>query len=238
MAELSEPSGVVYHPARKTLFAVGDEGDVAEVDLSGRVINVKRIRGDLEAITCNPATGNLFVVREGHEIIFELRPSDFKILRRFDIDRTYQGDPNFLQRGGDGIEGIAFIPDPDHREGGRFFAVNQYDPPVLLELHLPLKTSEERFEKATIVKVKELSKPPLSGLSWSGELNRLLVVSALWRSVYVVDLDGKQYETTRIPGFMQEGIASVPGGMFVIAQDTGGLVKWKPARNPFSAAGR
>jgi hypothetical protein len=34
---------------------------------------------------------------------------------------------------------------------------------------------------------------------------------------------------------MQEGIARLPDGSFVIVQDTGGLLKWKPPSDPFQA---
>jgi hypothetical protein len=35
---------------------------------------------------------------------------------------------------------------------------------------------------------------------------------------------------------MQEGLALLPDGSFVIAQDTGGLVRWKPTADPFALA--
>jgi len=231
---LTEPSGIVFHPIRKTLFAVGDEGDVAELDLNGNVLNLKRVKGDLEAITCDPATGLLYVVREGHEIILELSPTDFKMLRRFDIDRTYNGDPNYIQRGGDGIEGLTFVPDGANPEGGRFFAVNQYDPPVLVELHVPLKTSKERFDKATVVAAYDIPGAPLSDVMWDDVHHDFLIVSALWRSVYVVDRKGKVRRSVHLPGFMQEGLTRLPGGAFAIAQDTGGLIEWKPVSDPFA----
>ncbi len=236
VSTLAEPSGIVYQPLRNTLFAVGDEGDVAEIDLTGKVVKIKKIRGDLESITCDPASGKLYVVREGSEIIFELDPDTFKMLRRFDIDRSYKGDPNFIQRGGDGIEGLTFVPDAGDREGGRFYAVNQYDPPVLVELHVPLRTSKERFERAEVVAAWPIDGAPLSDVAWEPATGRFLIVSALWRSVYVVDSNGHKDRSVRIPGFMQEGITRLPDGSFVIAQDTGGLIKWKPDSDPFPRA--
>ncbi len=234
LAGLEEPSAIVYHPIRRSFFVVGDEGDIAEVDLQGTLLKQKRIRGDLEAITCDPATGRLYVVREGHEIIFEVDPDTFKLLRRFDLDRTFKGDPDFLQRGGDGIEGLTFVADPAHAEGGRFFAVNQYDPAVLVELHIPLKSSTERFETATVVGAWPVDGAPLSDIAWSARDQAFLIVSALWRSVYVVDSVGEVLRKVRVPGFMQEGLALLPDGSVVIAQDSGGLIRWTPASPPFS----
>lgn len=230
---LAEPSGIVYHQQRGTLFVCGDEGDVAEVSVSGRLIKIRNIGGDLEAITTDPATGLIYVVREGHDIIFELKPGDFEITRRFTIDRSYQGNANFLQRGGDGIEGLTFVADADHAEGGRFFAVNQFDPPVLIELQVPLRTAKGKFETATIVKAYDVASAPLSGVYWSARMGTFWVISALWKAVYVLDQRGKHLRTVRIPGLMQEGIAPLPDGSFAIAQDTGSLLRWKPSADPF-----
>ena len=229
-----EPSAVVYHPARRTLFVVGDQGDIGEIDLSGKILQSRNMGGDLEGITCDPSTGLLYAVREGHEILFEIDPEDLALKRRFTIDRTFEGNANFLQRGSDGIEGITFRPDPDHPEGGRFFAVNQFDPPVLVELRVPIKTSTERFDTATIVWAREVKSAPLSDVLWYEPTQGFLITSALWRAVYVTDEEGHRLRSVRIPGFMQEGIAAVPGGVIVIVQDTGGLIKWTPDGDPFA----
>jgi hypothetical protein len=233
---LPEPSAVVYHASRGSLFVVSDDGTIGEVSVDGKVRATRALGGDLEGITYDPASGNLYVVREGHEIIFEVDPNSFVIRRRFTIDRSFEGDADFLERGGDGIEGLTFVPDSGHREGGRFFAVNQFDPPALVELALPLRSSRERFEKARVVAAHRIASPPLSDVLWSPQLRAFLIPSALWRSVYVVDANGSRQRSVRVPGIMQEGIALLPDGAIVIAQDTGGLIKWYPSAAPFQAA--
>ena len=233
---IDEPSGVVYHPGRKTLFVVGDEGQVAEVSLEGKVLASRVLGGDLEGVTCDPATGLVYVVREGSETIFEIDPATLKPKRRFLIDRTFEGNANYLRRGGDGIEGLTFVPSADDPEGGRFYAVNQYDPPVLVELEVPLRSSKERITSAEIRAVWPLGPPPLSDLSWDAPSRSFLVPSALWHSALVVTPEGTKKGSVRLPGFMQEGITRLPDGSFVIAQDSGGLIKWKPEGDPFKAA--
>ena len=233
LPEVEEPSGVVYHPLRKTLFVAGDEGDIYELSLTGEVLASKNIGGDLEGVTCDPASGLLYVVREGHETVFEVRPGDLKILRRFAIDRTFEGNANFLNRGGDGVEGITFVPRPGHREGGSFYAVNQNDPPVLIELALPLHSSKERFERAVLLGARKVAASPLSGVLWDPPSGGFLVISALWRSVYVTDREGAYLASVKVPGLLPEGISRLPDGSFIIVQDTGGLIRWKPAKDPF-----
>ncbi|HXC50872.1 MAG TPA: SdiA-regulated domain-containing protein [Candidatus Limnocylindrales bacterium] len=233
LAELPEPSGIVYHPIRKTLFVVGDEGDIGEVSLDGKLVHELHLGGDLEAISVDPKSGLLYVAREGHEVIFEVRPDDFRIVRRFTIDRSYKGDPNFLRRGGDGVEGLAFVPDDSDPEGAHLWVVNQYDPPVLVELAIPMRTSKEKFLTATIRRAIPIDSAPLSEVTWMPGSREFLVLSALWKRVSVLDADGNYERSVRIPGFMPEGITELPGGRFAIAQDSGGLVVWKPESDPF-----
>ena len=230
--EVPEPSGVAYHAIRKTLFVVGDEGHAAEVSLDGRLIRVKRVGGDLEGVVCDPSTGAVYVVREGADVILELDPADLKIKHEITISRAYKDDKDFIHKGGDGIEGVALRPAADGKSEPTLFAVNQYDPPVLLELAMPRRDGPYRGT-ATIRNAWPIDYPPLSDVCWDPVADAFLVVSALWRNAHVVARDGNDLRTVQIPGFMQEAIARLPDGSFVITQDTGGLLKWKPPSDPF-----
>lgn len=236
LTEFAEPSGIVYHPIRKTLFLVGDEGDIGELTLDGKLLRQFHLGGDLEAITVDPRNGLLYLAREGHEILFEVRPTDFKLLRRFTVDRSFEGDPDFLRRGGDGIEGLTFVVDENDPEGGRLWAVNQYDPPTLIELAISLRSSKDKFSAAKIDRTIPVDSAPLSEVTWDPQSNRFLIVSALWRRVVLLDAKGTQTGTVHIPGFMPEGITRIPGGRFAIAQDSGGVVLWTPKKEPFGNA--
>ncbi|MFT4571679.1 MAG: hypothetical protein ACI8TX_000240 [Hyphomicrobiaceae bacterium] len=233
-----EPSAVVFHPLRGSLFAVGDEGDLAELSLDGEILRMVHLGGDLEGIAVDPVSGNLYVLREGHEIISEVAPVSLEIKRRFSVDRTYKANPNFLKRGGDGLEGLTYVADPIHPEGGRFYAVNQYDPPVLVELALPLRSSSKKFEVAKIVAAWTVDAPPLSDVTWDPASQSFLIVSALSRKVHLVGKNGDLRGVVRAPGFMVEGLSLLPDGRIVIAQDTGGMLLWSPGESPFVAAAR
>jgi uncharacterized protein YjiK len=235
ISEFPEPSGIVYHPQRNSLFIVGDEGDIGEVSTEGKLLRQFHFGGDLEAVTTDPTTGLLYVVRESHEVIFEVRPDDFKLLRRFTIDRSFEGDPNFLRRGGDGIEGLTFVPDEKNPEGGRLWAVNQWDPAVLIELDIALKTSKDKHQTARILRSIPVDVAPLSEVTWDAGRREFHVASALWKRVAVLDTEGNLKRSVRIPAFMPEGMATLPGGAIVIAQDSGGVVLWKPDGDPFAA---
>jgi len=48
----NEPSGIVFHPGRDTLFVVGAEGDICEIRKDGTMLKQKRILdADFEGIT-------------------------------------------------------------------------------------------------------------------------------------------------------------------------------------------
>ena len=80
----NEPSGICWHAQRKTLFVVGDAGDVCELTTDGTVIKEKHVRNaDFEGITHDPATGLLYLAVEGAEAILELDPETFAVLREF-----------------------------------------------------------------------------------------------------------------------------------------------------------
>ena len=238
LTELEEPSGITYHAGRKTLFVVSDEGGIYEVSTTGKLLASGKVGGDLEGVTSDPASGLVYIVREGHEVIFEIDPGDLSIKRRFTIGRGFGGNEDFLKRGGDGIEGLTFVPVEGHKEGGRFFAVNQNDPPVLLELSLPIRSSTERFASARVIEAYKVGSAPLSGVTWDPLGGRLLIVSALWRVAYLVDTEGLYQGSADIPGLMQEGIARLPDGALVIAQDSGGLIRWKPVGKLAESSGQ
>jgi uncharacterized protein YjiK len=122
-----EPSGICFHPVRKTLFVVSDEGEIAEIRTDGTLVFRLEIPGDLEGITVNPQSGLLYIVKEGDDVILEFDPDKREVKRIFPINREFQGNPNFLQKqkGYDnGIESIAYVADKDHPEGGTFYAGN------------------------------------------------------------------------------------------------------------------
>jgi hypothetical protein len=230
LSEVPEPSGITFHPQRGTFFVVGDEGHVAEIDLDGRVKRIRRLGGDLEGVTCDPNTGALYVVHEGEDAILEIRPADLALVRRIPIDRAYRGDTDFLRPSGDGVEGITMRPAADGAPAAAF-VVNQFDPPMLVELS---GVGAPAIERASIRNAWPVGSPPLSDVVWDPPTGAFLVVSALWRRASVVSAQGEVLRTVTLPGIMQEGLARLPDGSFLITQDTGGLIRWRPASDPFA----
>ncbi|MFZ2054425.1 MAG: SdiA-regulated domain-containing protein [Candidatus Aminicenantales bacterium] len=231
---LNEPSGICYHEARGTLFVVGDEGDVAEIRKDGTPIANYKVKGDLEAITVVPETGLLYVAVEGDDVILEFDPVRGEVTRRFPINRTFNGDPNFLQKKIDefdnGIESMAFVPDPKHPEGGTFYVGNQWDPSMIMEVLVPLKSSQAAEAEARIIRVLPFRMNDPAAMYYDPETKLLNVVSDADNILVEITLKGELVKQYAFLANDQEGLCRDNEGYLYIAQDDGGIIKVKDLR--------
>ncbi|MBM3295069.1 MAG: hypothetical protein FJY80_14610 [Candidatus Aminicenantes bacterium] len=230
---IGEPSGLIYHPFRKTLFVISDQGEIFEIRTDGEPVGRWPVPGDLEGLTVDPGTGLLYVVIEGEDVVLEFDPERGAVLRRFPISRAFGGDPEFLRRStpyDNGIESIAFVPDPGHPEGGAFYAGNQEDPSCLLELIVPLKSGGEAGGPARIVRVLKTELQDPAGMYYDERSGLLNVVCDAPNIFLEVRLDGTVVRAYAFPGNDQEGVCVDPEGFIYIAQDSGGILKLKDLR--------
>lgn len=229
-SDLTEPSGIVYHPGRDALYAVGDEGDIARMKTDGTEHEVRLLRpkADLEGITVNPATGLLYAVIEGKEKILEVYPDSMKVKREFQVERTFEGKTVF-EPGGNGTEGVTFRPDESHPEGGTFYMTNQSfsagEASFIAEVEVPLKSGGDTAQ------IRRLIHPGVSDLAalyLGPHTESLLVVSDGTNSIYRIDDGGRVISGRAFVGNDQEGLTLGPEGYMYIAQDCGGIIKVWP----------
>ena len=229
-----EPSGICYHPDRKTLFVVSDEGYVAEIKKDGTPVAKYRVPGDLEGITLDPGSGLLYVAVEGDDIILEFDPERGEVTRRFPMNREYRGNPNFLQKQIDeydnGIESLAFVPDINHPEGGVFYVGNQWDPPMIMKVLVPLKSSRAAEAEARIIDVLPFKMDDPAGMYYDPVTGLLNIVDDADNIFVEITLDGRLVSQYAFLGDNQEGICVDDEGYLYIAQDRGGILKVKDLR--------
>jgi len=232
--QIPEPSGLCYHPLRKTLFVVSDEGFVFEIQRDGTPKSNWEIRGDLEGITVNPRTGLLYIAVEGDDCILEFDPDEGQVRRRFPINREFRGDPDFLQKQREsydnGIESIAFVPDENHPEGGTFYVGNQWDPPCIMEVLVPLQSAQGEEAEAKIVRVLPFRMDDPAGMYYDFKTGRLNIVSDADNIFVEITLEGKLIREYAFLGDNQEGIGLDEEGYLYIAQDSGGILRVKDLR--------
>lgn len=227
----NEPSGICWHTRRQTLFVVGDEGDICEMRTDGTLIKQKQIRpADFEGVTHDPATGLLYVAIEEVESILEVHPETFEILREFSVPRSFNGK-TLLGAGAEGIEAITFVPDPEHAQGGLFYVANQaftlaneQDISAVFKVELPLRS---RVGESKITGYFTPGIIDLAGLYYNPLTEHILVVSDATNTIIEYSPDHQLVTAYAFPGDNQEGIAVDPNGFLYIAQDTGGIIKFK-----------
>ena len=231
--EIAEPSGVTYHPIRKTLFVVDDGGYIHEIRPNGTSVQKKSLQTrDLEGITTNPLTGLLYAAVEDDEAILEIDPQSLAVKREFKINRIFEGK-SLLKKGGMGIEAITFVPIELHPEGGTFWIGNQSfsrkpdgEPSVVCEVVVPLLTSEATEAEGTIIRFFEMNLLDISGITYDSHTDSLLLISDTTN--LLVELrrdDGTPLHRYLLPGDDQEGITLDGLGYMYIAQENGQVIK-------------
>jgi len=231
---VKEPSGICYHTARDTLFVVDDSGVVCEFRPDGTLVALRRIRkADFEGITHNPASGLLYIAVEGDDAILEVDPATLRVVRAFAVPRVFQGQ-TILNKGGQGIEGIAFVPDSSHPHGGTFFVANQSsdlnaadDISAILELELPITSSNPAPDSVRILRCIRMDVTDIAGLHWDARQKKLYAISDDMNRLMALSRTGVLLRTWLLPGQNQEGITVGPDGTMYIAQDSGGILVLK-----------
>lgn len=235
--QIAEPSGITYHPTRRTLFLADDAGSVHEIGLKGRHIQSKRLnQRDIEGITVDPNTGLLYAAVEGDEVIVELDPEALALQREFSINRNFQGK-ELLKKGGMGIEAIVFVPDVSHPEGGTFWVGNQSfslkakdEPSVICEVVLPLRSTTAKQAEGTIVQAHAMDFIDISGLSYDSQGDFLVLISDTTNLLVELKREGTILTRYLLPGNDQEGIVLDGLGYMYIAQENGEIIKMADRR--------
>ena len=231
-SQIAEPSGITYHPTRRSLFLADDSGSVHEVSLEGRLIQSKGLNErDIEGITVNPDTGLLYAAVEDDEAILELDPNDLAVQREFRIGRNYKGE-QLLKKGGMGIEAIAFVPDASHPEGGTFWVGNQSfslkandEPSVVCEVVVPLRSTTAKRSDGTIIRAYKMDFIDISGLAYDTQGDFLVLISDTTNLLVELKREGTILRQYLLPGDEQEGIVLDGLGYMYLAQENGEIIK-------------
>ncbi len=229
---LSEPSGIVYHGGRDTLFVAGDEGDLSEVSLAGDVLHQRRLvldnPPDFEGITWAPTTGMLYVLVEMEDAILEVDPDDLLVRRAFPVSRTWQGQ-TVIAEGGQGLEGITFVEDADDPDGGTFYVVNQGfedsaedDASAILRVRVPLGDADADDVEAPILWHTRLDIFNVAALHYDAGSASLYLLSQ--GNLCRARMDGEIEHVYETPGDKPEGLTFDGAGRMYFVRDSGGLV--------------
>ncbi|MBN1344932.1 MAG: SdiA-regulated domain-containing protein [Phycisphaerae bacterium] len=232
-----EPSSIVYHPRRGTLFVASDSGYIAELDLDLRLLDRYGIPGDLEGLAVHPETGTLLVAVESYQAVLEYDVRQRRIIRCLEVD--LQSHPCFAMKkrhDNRGLEGIAVIRNP--LAPPTLVAVVQADPARLVTLDADLsRTATERAraqlsgddllgvrQRAAVRSARDLGMPLLSDVLFDHASHRLCVLCSKDAVLIVADPDGAPLRKIRLPGAQPEGLVFAPDGRALLVDDRAGGV--------------
>jgi len=203
-SRVRKPSGVAWHPARRTLFIASELGEIAEVTLDGRRVHSRAVEvGALEAVTVGN-DGRIYAASEHDPQIYV-----------FDAETLRQEARYAVETGKGEIEGICPLPGE-----GSFAVAVEGDECVLVETKIDAEAGTMRsVSRAT------LSTDDVEGLQ-AGPDGGILVLSREADRMLFVDADGRPVsDPIDLPGFEQEGIA-IAEDRIVICEKTGWLAIW------------
>jgi uncharacterized protein YjiK len=222
---LREASGVAWHPARRTLFAVGDRGRLVEIAPTGALVAGHPVKGNLEDVTVHLPSGRLVLLAEKKGELVVWDPATARETARFalDVAGILGREPANRNLG---FEGIAFRPEDGKLGGGVFHIAHQSKPARLVALAFDPAGAARTLGEGDVL-ARHALKPheDLTAVTWSDPLRRLLVVAEHADRLFVVSLDGAIEGDLTLPGGQQEGLALDPEGTLWVADERLGLFR-------------
>jgi uncharacterized protein YjiK len=236
VARLREASGIAWHPVRRSFFAVGDRGTLAEIGRTGAVVATHHVRGNLEDVTVHEPSGRLVLLAEKKGELVVWDPATASETARFTLDVAGVLGREPADRN-QGFEGIAFRAEEGRPGGGVFHVVHQRKPARLVTIAFD-PTGRARILGAGDVLARHALKPheDLTAVTWSGTLGRLLVIAESDDRLLVVSPDGTIDADLALPGGQQEGLALDPEGALWVADERLGLLRLPGASSVLAAA--
>lgn len=232
---VKEPSGVAFSPARGTLFVVGDEGSLVEIDPSGKLIARLPMGGNLEDVALHTPSGRLVLLSEkkGELIVFD--PMAGRPTGRFKIDAAaLLGEPTVDKN--QGFEGLAFRPDATKPGGGVFYLVHQRSPALMVALVFdPVKPTGTIGAAAVLSRTKIGDREDLTAVTYDSALDRLFVIADSKDRIAMLGVGGAEEAEVVLPGVQQEGLTFDSAGNLWIADDRAGLLLFREARARIAA---
>jgi len=222
---LREASGIAWHARLGRFFVVGDRGSLAELEPSGKLVKLHRVKGNLEDVAVHAPSGRLVLLAEKKGELVVWDPATASETARFPLDVAALLDKEPVDRN-QGFEGLGFRAEADLPGGGTFYLVHQRKPARLVSLSFD-PTGPVRAIGAPDVVARHALKPyeDLTAVAWSETLASLLVIAESEDRLLLVSPAGTIRGTWALPGDRQEGLTLGPEGALWIADDRQGLFK-------------
>jgi uncharacterized protein YjiK len=215
---VKEPSGVAFDPRRGRLFAIGDEGTLAELDAEGRKIDSRPFAGNLEDVAVHEPSGDLVLLLEKESSLVVYDPAARREKKRFRLDAAaILGESP--QEANQGFEGLAFRPQRGRPGGGIFYLAHQRTPAMVVALSFDPAASGGSLGATAVVARWPLDYEDLTAVAYAAGIDRVLVLTDKADLILVLGQDGGVESEVPVPGEQQEGLAVAANGDVWIADD-------------------
>lgn len=223
-----EISGAVFHPGRGTYIVVSDEGQIAEVDISGAVLHEWSVGSsyDLEDVTLiDSASSVVYLADENTSaaVAFDLATGNLTGKRWSFASHIYETPE------GAGLEGLTYVPDGHHPfgvtvSGGVFYAGWQQDGDIYV-FEPNLSTGDSTYREELHL---EKGLVDLSALSYDRTTRVLYVVYDGADRLEQRSADGVLLSITQLPGNNQEAfsarsLCATAAPTVLVGEDGGGM---------------
>jgi uncharacterized protein YjiK len=226
-------SGVACLPGGAGLFAVGDRGDVAQVDADGRAVRHWNVGGDLEDVALLPS-GDLLLLDESKARVIRFDPRAGVERGRWGLDEAALLGRQKTHR--DGFEGIEFRPSGDAGQGLLHLA-HQRNPAMIVVARFD-PARGDRLDAAAVVERWPLEDyVEVKSIAWTPALNAFLAVADARDLLLVIAPGGSVRAEFALEGVQQEGACLDDTGTLWVADDRGkALFRIRSAAGRIAAA--
>ena len=173
VSTVPELSGICLTSDKTALWAVGDEGFLAQISFDGQVTKIWSQGADMEDVTIDPANGDLYVALEGDQKVVKIEAPDYpkKMTTLFKVQEAIDG-----KYGNSGLEGISYYKDNILFVGSQVGA-NLWKYTI----------SGEKLWMGSLREITNNSISEVAGLCYDPKHDWLWVIDSETQKIYVMD---------------------------------------------------
>ena len=174
--DVEEISGICLSADRTTLLAIGDQGVVKQISFDGEVTDVLSYYADMEDVTLDPNTGDMYIASEWDQSVLKLDAPDYQVCTTlFYVQEAI--DDNYRNSG---LEGISYYKDDI------FFVGSQE--------HANLWQYRKDGTMISKISLSEFA-DEIAGLCYDPVADWLWVIDSNFVKIYICTVDGKLLAT-------------------------------------------
>ena len=178
--DVEELSGLCFNADSTMLLSCGDQGVVKSISFDGAVSEMLVYDADMEGVTLDPATGDLYLAIEGEQHVYKLAAPDYKTVSdAFPVQEAI--DDNYRNGGLEGVEyykdHILFVGSQEHAHLWQY----RFDGTLLSKVSLSDFATE------------------VAGMCYEPEADYLWIVDSNVRKIFFCTPDGSLLASYDVP---------------------------------------